>query len=344
MKKQDARSLSQEIQQYNRNQAVRLFKKGKTRRDIADILGVSYSAVCNWITAWRKGGKQAIVLKKRGRTSESQRLLTQAQEKALKQLLVEKNPRQLKLPFALWNRKAIQSAVYQMWRVRIAVRTIGDYMRRWGFTPQKPIKRAYERSPKAVQKWLDETYPEIKARASLENAEIYWGDETGARNDSNHSRGYAPKGKTPVVEINAKRFSVNMISAINNQGLVRFMIYKSTMNARVLLRFLKRLKRDSGRKVFLILDNLRVHHAKLVRKWLNKYEDKIEVFYLPSYSPELNPDEYLNCDLKSGLRASSPARSEDELKKKILGHLRMLQRKPQRVAKYFEHPAIRYAA
>jgi len=336
MKKQDARSLSQEVQQYNRDQAVRLFKMGRARRDIAEIIGVSYSAVCKWIDAWKQGGKKAIILKKRGRNSESQRLLTESQEK--------KNPKQLKLPFALWNRKAIQSAVYRMWRVKIAIRTIGDYLKRWGFTPQKPIKRAYEQCPKTVQKWLDETYPKIKARASLENAEIYWGDETGARNDCNHSRGYAPKGKTPVVEINAKRFSVNMISAINNQGLVRFMIYKNTMNARVLLRFLKRLIKDSGRKVYLILDNLRVHHAKLVRKWLQRHEEKIEVFYLPSYSPELNPDEYLNCDLKAGLRASSPARNEDELKGKILGHLRMLQRKPQRVTKYFEHPAIRYAA
>ena len=344
MKKQDARSLSQEVQQSNRNQAVRLFKMGKSRKDIADIIGVSYSAVCNWITAWRAGGDEAIVLRKRGRTSDSQKLLTEAQEKALKQLLVEKNPRQLKLPFALWNRKAIQSAVYHMWRVKIAVRTIGDYMNRWGFTPQKPIKRAYEQSPKAVQHWLDETYPEIKARAELENAEIYWGDETGSRNDCNHSRGYAPKGQTPVVEINAKRFSVNMISAINNRGLVRFMIYKSTMNARVLLRFFKRLIKDSGRKVFLILDNLRVHHAKLVKAWLQKHEDKIEVFYLPSYSPELNPDEYLNCDLKAGLRSASPARNENELKGKILGHMRMLQRMPHRVVKYFKHPAIRYAA
>jgi hypothetical protein len=142
--------------------------------------------------------------------------LTGAQEKELKRLLCEKNPRQLKLPFALWNRRAIQSAIYQLWRVRIAIRTIGDYMKRWGFTPQKPIKKAYEQSSKAVQEWLDNTYPEIKKLAKTEGAEIYWGDETEVRNDCQHSRGYAPRGQTPVVEINAKRFSVNMVSAINN--------------------------------------------------------------------------------------------------------------------------------
>jgi len=344
MKKIDARRLPREVQQHNRNQAIRLFLDGISRSEIARIVGVHYTVVCKWIRAWKAGGEEAIELKKRGRGTGDQRLLTEEQEKALKKLLCEKNPRQLKLPFALWNRKAIQSAIYKMWRVRIAVRTIGDYMRRWGFTPQKPIKKAYEQSPKAVQEWLDHSYPEIKKLAKKEDAEIYWGDETGVRNDCQHSRGYAPRGKTPVVEINAKRFSLNMISAINNQGLLRFMIYETTMTARVLMRFMNRLIKDANRKVFLILDNLRVHHAKLVKAWLERHEDEIEVFYLPSYSPELNPDEYLNCDLKTGIRSSSPARNQKALKGKVLGHMRMLQKKPERVKKYFKHPAIQYAA
>jgi transposase len=344
MKKLDARKLPSEVQQHNRNLAIRLFQEGKKRKEIASIVGVHYGVVCRWIQAWQQGGKQAIKLKKRGRSSGERRILTEAQESALKKLLVEKNPKQLKLPFALWNRRAIQSVIYKMWRVRIAIRTIGDYLKRWGFTPQKPMKRAYEKNPKAVKGWLDDTYPEIKKRARKENAEIYWGDETGVRNDCQHSRGYAPRGKTPVVEINAKRFSVNMISAISNQGLLRFMMYEETMTARVLLRFLKRLIKDAGRKVFLVLDNLRVHHAKLVKAWLEKHSDEIEVFYLPSYSPELNPDEYLNCDLKTGIRSAAPARNQSDLKKKVLGHMRMLQKKPQRVAKYFNHPAIKYAA
>ncbi len=340
----DARKLPTDVQQHNRNQAIRLFQHGKSRQEIAEIIGVHYGVVCRWIRAWKDGGKKGLEIKKRGREVGERRVLTAAQEKELKKLLCDKNPRQLKLPFALWNRKAIQSAIYQLWRVRIAIRTIGDYMKRWGFTPQKPIKKAYEQSPKAVQEWLDHTYPKIKKLAKTEGAEICWGDETGVRNDCQHSRGYAPRGQTPVVEINAKRFSVNMISVINNQGLLRFMIYESSMNARMLIRFMRRLIKDAGRKVFLILDNLRVHHAKLVKAWLERHQDKIEVFYLPSYSPELNPDEYLNCDLKTGLRSSSPARSQKDLKNKILGHMRMLQKRSDRVQKYFKHPSIRYAA
>ncbi len=344
MKKHDARSLPREVQQYNRDLAIRLFQDGKTRKDIAGIIGVNYVTVCDWIRAWRKGGENALQLQKRGRGSEEQRLLTKEQEKALRKLLTDKNPQQLKLPFALWNRKAIQSVIYQMWRVRIAIRTIGDYMKRWGFTPQKPLKRAYERSPKAVQHWLDNIYPEIKSLAKQKNAEIYWGDETGIRNDCQHSRGYAPKGQTPIVTINAKRFSTNMISAINNRGTLRFMMYNENMTARVLLRFMKRLIKDAGRKVVLILDNLRVHHAKLVKAWLQRHSSEIEVFYLPAYSPDLNPDEYLNNDLKNGIRTSSPARNQADLKGKVIGHMRMLQQKPERVAAYFLHPSIKYAA
>jgi transposase len=344
MKNTDARNLPKEVQQHNRNQAIRLFKNGKPRKEIAEIVQVHYDVVCRWIRAWKKGGDKAIKLKKRGRGSVEQRMLNKAQEAELKKLLINKNPHQLKLPFALWNRKAIQSVIYQMWRINIAIRTIGDYMKRWGFTPQKPIKKAYEQSPKAVQEWLDHTYPEIKKLAKKDDAEIYWGDETGVRNDCQHSRGYAPRGKTPVVEINAKRFSLNMISAINNQGLLRFMMYETTMTARVLIKFMRRLIKDAKRTVFLILDNLRVNHAKLVKAWLERHEDEIEVFYLPSYSPELNPDEYLNCDLKTGMRSSSPARNQKDLKAKVLRHLRMLQKKPSRVEKYFKHPPIQYAA
>lgn len=344
MKKHDARSLPREVQQHNRDLALRLFRDGRTRRDIAEIIGVNYVTVCDWISAWKKGGSKALQLQKRGRGSEEQRKLTPAQEKVLKHLLTDKNPQQLKIPFALWNRKAIQALIYNQWRVRIAVRTIGDYMKRWGFTPQKPLKRAYERNPKAVEEWLAETYPVIQARSKAECAEIYWGDETGIRNDCQHSRGYSPRGQTPVVTINAKRFTINMISAINNRGTVRFMMYEQTMTARVLIKFFKRLIKDAGRKVYLILDNLRVHHAKIVKAWLERNTREIEVHYLPSYSPDLNPDEYLNNDLKNGIRSSSPSRNSKDLKCKVQSHMRMLQQCPLRVANYFRHPSIRYAA
>ena len=221
---------------------------------------------------------------------------------------------------------------------------MGHYIKRWGMTPQKPVKRAYEQQPARVRQWLDEDYPQIQAKAKAQGAEIYWGDETGLRNDSQHERGYAPKGKTPVIRLNAKRESINMISAITNQGKVRFKLFDGGMNAAILIDFLKRLIKDAQRKVILILDNLRVHHARKVKDWLQGKEDQIELFYLPSYSPELNPDEYLNCDLKAGVHSGKPARSKDQLKTKVIRHMRMLQKTSTRVKKYFKHEKIRYAA
>ena len=312
MKKIDARKLSTQIQQHNRDTAIRLFHEGRSRKDIASFVGVHYMTVCKWIDAFKKAGKTGIVIGKRGRSEGTKRKLTAAQEAALKQKLIDNAPQQMKLDFALWTSRAIRALVWDLWRVHIAPRTIRTYMRRWGFTPQKPLLRAYERDPKKVRRWLDEDYPEIQSRAKAQGASIFWADETGVCNTPQHGRGYAPKGKTPVLEHSTKRYRVNMISALDNRGKVRFMLYKETMTAKVLLRFFKRLIKDIGRKVFVILDNLRVHHAKLVRQWAAKHSEEIELCYLPAYSPDLNPDEYLNGDLKNSIRNAKPARNEAE--------------------------------
>jgi len=248
------------------------------------------------------------------------------------------------MPYALWTRESVRELIRSQCGVELPVRTVGDYLKRWGMTPQKPQKRAYEQRAPVVQAWLEEEYPAIQEQAKRENAEIYWGDETGLRNDCQHERGYALKGKTPTIRLNAKRESVNMISAVTNQGKVRFRIFDGKMNADVLIDFMMRLLKDAKRKVYLILDNLRVHHAKPVKEWLEEHKMMIEVFYLPAYSPELNPDEYLNCDLKAGVHSGTPARNKDQLKQKASKHMRMLQRKPSRVRKYFQHRCIRYAA
>ena len=167
---------------------------------------------------------------------------------------------------------------------------------------------------------------------------------TGLNSDCYHGRSYAPRGKTPAIRLCAKREHINLISTVTNQGKVRFMIYKNTMNSQTMIKFLTRLVKDADRKVFLVLDNLRVHHSYKVKDWLSEHEDQIELFFLPSYSPELNPDEYLNCDLKAGVHSGVPARSKEQLNKKAVSHLRMLQKRPDRVKKYFKHPKIAYAA
>jgi transposase len=340
----DARKLSPEAQEEKRKQAIRLHKAGNSYKEIANLVEVHFETIGKWVRAYRGGGIKAIQSKTRGKKIGSKCKLTSEQEKAIQKLIKDKTPDQLKMLYALWTRKAVMELIKDKTGVKLAIRTVGNYLAKWGFTPQKPLKNAYEQSSVKVQKWLDEDYPAIKAKAKQEKAEIYWGDETGMRSDCQHGRGYAPKGKTPVIRLSAKRTSTNMISAITNQGKVRFQIYDGRMNADQLIDFLKRLIKDAKRKVILILDNLRVHHAKLVKAWLAKHPKKIEVFYLPAYSPELNPDEYLNCDLKAGVHSKPPARNKKQLKSKVLSHMRMLQKKPARVMKYFHHPKISYAA
>lgn len=344
MKKEDSRKLPPAAQEEKRKTAIRLWKKGMVIQEVADSVGVHRRSVDNWIKRYREGGATSLKSGKRGVSVGTSRHLSDEQECLIQSLLIDKTPDQLKLDYALWTRKAVMELIQQETGLEMPIRTVGEYLKRWGMTPQKPAKRAYEQNPKAVKKWLDEEYPAIHAKAQAEKAEIYWGDETGLRNDCQHGRGYAPKGKTPVIRLNAKRERINMISAITNQGKVRFCMYDSTMNVAVMIDFCERLIRSADRKVILILDNLRVHHAKDFKKWLAKHEEEIEVFYLPSYSPELNPDEYLNCDLKAGVHGGKPARNGEQLKSKTLSHMRMLQNRPARVQKYFKHEKIRYAA
>ena len=249
----------------------------------------------------------------------------------------------MKLPFALWTRVAVQQLIKQFWSIDMPIRTVGEYLKRWGFTPQKPLRRAYKQNPKAVEKWLNDQYPTIAQRAKKEKAEIHWGDETGLCNDSYHGRSFAPRGHTPAIRLHPRCKRVNLISTVTNQGKVRFMVYDGKMNSDTMIKFMKRLIKGSERKVFLILDNLKVHHSYMVKDWLEEHKKQIEVFFLPSYSPELNPDEYLNCDLKAGVHSGTPARTKDQLKRKAVSHLKKLQKLPKRVVKYFKHPKIAYA-
>ena len=293
--------------------------------------------------AQRKGG-EGFNGQGTGSKSEDKKLLTPKQEKQVQAMILDTMPDQLKLPYGLWTRRAVKELIEREFKVKLAINTTGDYLRSWGYSPQKPKKKAYEQNSKKVQEWLNETYPEIKGKAKSEGAEIHWGDETGARNSNQHGRSYAPKGRTPVKKSMAKRFSVNMISTVTNQGQVEFMIYSGPMNSERLLIFLKQLIKGRGKKVFLILDNLRVHHSNIVKKWVQGNKDNIELFFLPAYSPEKNPDEYLNCDLKYALSEKPAPKNQEQLKENVENHMTMLQGNEERVRKYFNHSDIKYAA
>ena len=344
MEKVDARTLSPEVQQQLRNQAIRLRRSGRKHKEIAEIIGVYHTTVCKWCRAYKTGGAKGVMIQKRGRRHGTCRTLSPEQEKGLRLMIRDKTPDQLKLPFALWTRLSVQQVLRQEWEIRMPIRTVGEYLKHWGFTPQKPLRRAYEQNPAAVKKWLVEQYPAIARRAKKEQAEIHWGDETGLSNGYQYGRSYAPRGQTPVMRVCVRKESIGLISTVTNQGQMRFMVYREAMNASTMKTFLRRLVKDLDRKVFLIIDNLKVHHSKLVTQWLEEHKEQIEVFYLPAYCPELNPDEYLNNDLKTGVYGGDPARTRSQLKRKTLSHLRVLQKQPKLVKRFFEHPKVAYAA
>ena len=345
MEKQDARTISMQALAERRRRAVRLREKGMQVNDVARDCELSRGTVIAAHKAFRQGGWAEVALKPRGRPTGVGRRLSAEQESEVQKLICDKTPDQMKMPYALWSRRAVMELIGQRFRIKLPVRTVGLYLARWGFTPQKPMKKAYEQRPVEVKAWLDNSYPVIAERAKAEGAEIHWGDETGLCSDDVRGRSFAPKGKkTPVVRVNSKRENVGLISTVTNQGKVRWMVLNGALDSDQLIAFLKRLVKDAKRKVFLILDNLRVHHAKLVKAWLAKHTDEIEVFYLPSYSPELNPDEMLNADLKQAVTTKAPVRTKGQLLKATTSHMRKLQKSPERVKSYFEHAPVKYAA
>lgn len=341
MEKRDARSLTPETQEEIRRQAIRLLKSLKPR-EVADQLEVSRNAVYEWKKAHKAGGMKALKAKKQGRPKGTGLTLSDEQQGKIRIIICDATPDQLKMPFALWTREAIASLIKDLFKISLERRQVGRYLRRWGFTPQRPVKRAYERNDKAVRKWMDEEYPAIARKAAAEDAEVHWGDETGIKSNDHRGRGFAPKGKTPVLRHKGKAESVNMISTVTNTGKLRFMIYDGSFNAQVFIRFLSRLIRSSPKKIHLIVDNLRVHHAKLVKAWVAERPEKIELHYLPSYSPDLNPDEYLNCDLKTELARRPERRLKGKFKETVRSTIKKLQSLPKRVARYFNAKPLSY--
>ena len=270
MKIKDARSLPSIAQEDLRQKAVKAVMDGKKQVEVAKILGVTRQAVGKWINKFRQGGNKSLKAKQKGRPRGGKLLPWQAAQIA--KTVTDHYPEQLKLPFYLWTREAIAQLIEQRFGIRLSVWTVGRYLSRWGFTPQKPVRRAYEQNPKAVQSWLEKDYPMLQKQAKTEKALIYWGDEMGLRSDHAVGRSYGRCGQTPIIPGTGQRFGCNMISAINNRGHLNFMVFKSRFDSNVFFVFLKRMVRQIKRKVFLIIDGHPVHHAIKIKSWIQKHK------------------------------------------------------------------------
>lgn len=340
----DMRKLAPAAQEERRRQVIGLRQAGLTYDDVAAQVGLSPTGVFDICKRFAEHGAAGLKTGPRGPEPGCGRFLDADQEAQARALIRRHTPDELELPFALWSRVAVRELILQRFGVRLAVRTMGTYLARWGFTAQKPLRRAYEQDPAAVRRWLRRDYPAIAARAKVDGGTIFWGDETGLRSDDVRGRSYAPRGRTPEVRAYQNRVRLGLISAVTNKGELRWMVLEGAVKPPSLIRFLGRLVRDVGRKIFLILDRLPVHRSAKVRAWLAGREAEIEVHYLPGYSPELNPDEGVNADLKQAVTRKAPARSKAQLKRALVGHMRRLSKMPHRVRSFFGHKTFQYAA
>ncbi len=346
MAHKDARSLSPEAQEDLRRRVIdAVLTQGMKKAHASRTFGVSRQAINNWLDAHERGGDAALAAKTRGRPKE--RMIAPKQQAKIVRAIQGKCPDQLKLPFALWTREAVVELIKTHTGRQVSVWTAGRYLKDWGFTPQKPVRRAYERDPVAVQAWLDKEYPAIRRRAKAQNALILWGDEMGLRSDDTVGRTYSLRGQTPIVPATGRRFGCSMISAISNLGRLWFMVFSCRFNADVFIRFLARLLRSTdGRKIILIVDSHPAHKAAKVARWIAAKRERrvnLELCFMPGYSPELNPDELLNQDTKQAMRRQRP-RDQSQMMANARAHLRRRQNQPGVVRNFFEEEHVRYAA
>ena len=340
MKKEfDGRKLDHKTREQIRIRAVKLVKAGNSPEVVVRTLGYHRSAIYQWLAAYHQGGIEALKTKPiTGRPPK----LTGSEIKKIYDIITSKNPLQLKFEFALWTRDMVRNLIKDKFGVRMNVTSVGRLLKKLGFTVQRPLYKAYQKDPEKVDQWLNEVYPKIKALAKKHKATIYFGDEASVRSDYHRGTTWAPKGQTPIIESTGARFSVNMVSAINMRGHLRFMTFKGRMNSDRFIEFLNRMIHNSAKPIFLVVDGHPTHRSAKVRRYIESTKGRLKLFYLPPYSPELNPDEFVWNYVKNSRIGRSSIKGPDHLKSKVLSCLRSLQKSPSIIRNFFKAPTVRY--
>ena len=336
----DGRKLKHVTREEIRIRAVKCVEAGESPEVVIKALGFHRSCIYQWLAKYREGGIDALKTRKiPGRPPK----LTGKQLEQLYKIITDNTPLQLKFEFALWTRDMIRELIRDKFGVRLSVVTVGRLLRKIGFSPQKPLRRAYQQNEDFVKKWLTEDYPEIKKSANKNKAEINFGDEANVRSDYHSGTTWAPVGKTPVIKTTGARFSVNLISAVSAKGAMRFMTVDGRMNSKKFIEFLKRLIYKKQAPIYLIVDGHPVHKSTKVRQFVESTDGKLKLFYLPPYSPELNPDEQVWNFLKNHNMGKKVVKNKVGFKKKILSCLKSLQRSTNKIMSFFREANVRYA-
>lgn len=335
----DARKLPRKAKEQLRIAAVRRVGAGESPENVAAGIGINRRQIYRWLEAFHYGGEDALKAKPiKGAAPK----LNAKQMAKLSGIIREKNPLQLKFEYALWTLAIIRELIRREFAVKMSEVSVGRLMRRLGFSPQRPLYRAWQQDPKLVDEWKTKEYPKIVAKAKRENALIFFADESGIRSDYHAGTTWATIGQTPVVKATGARFSLNMISAVNPLGHFRFMTVEGRINAGVFRDFLIRLVTGMDRKIFLIVDGHPVHKAKMVKQFIEENKKKIEMFFLPAYSPELNPDELAWAHVKAKI-AKATTQTKKDIKSTVKRVMMRLQKMPHIVKSFFHAPSCAYA-
>lgn len=337
----DARTLSQEALSDLRRRAVASVQNGSTPDEVAQALCVSRAAVFNWLSMYRGGGWHALEARKRGGRP---RKLDGKQMAWIYRTVSGKSPLQMRFSFALWTLDMIRVVIRRQFGIQLSRSSVGRLMDQMGLSAQRPLWRAYQQNPKAVTKWLEEEYPRICAEAKRRRALLFFGDEAGIRSDAHSGTTWAPKGKTPIVSTTGARFGMNLISAVSRTGQMHFAVVEGRVNAEVFIEFLKRLIHNRRRPVFLIVDGHPSHKAVKVREYVESVADRLSLFFLPPYSPELNPDELVWNDLKTHILGRKMITGPTQMKRIVLARLRWMKKNPNHVVSFFHAPETKYAS
>jgi len=320
---------------------VQLMEDGRSPDEVADILGVSRSSVFDWQRKYREGGLAELSTKfASGRPT----VLSDAQMLRLYSMIVGKDPRQYSFGVALWTRKIIALLIEQKFELSVSLPTVGRILKKLGMSVQRPLYRAYQQDPEKVRVWKEQTYPKIQAMATEVGATIFFADEAAVRTDHHGGTTWAPIGQTPVVEATGERKSVNMISAVSAQGALHFDLFTGMMNATGFIAFCKKLVHDSPTPVFLIVDGARYHSAKAVQKYVQSTQGALNIFFLPPYSPELNPDEWVWNNVKNTQIYRTVAMSQTHLYTIVRDALERLKSLPETIRGFFRDPKLAYIA
>ena len=341
MRKDDARKLDRKTQEALRIRAVKRVRDGESPEVVAQAIGINRTTIYDWLAKHREGGIQSLKERKApGRVPK----LDGKKIKWLFDLVTQKNPQQLKFEYALWTREMIQKVIRDKFQIKLSLPSIGRLLAQLGFTCQKPLYKAIQKNESLVKEWLKKVFPQIKRRAGVEGADIYFGDAAHIRSDHHAGKTWGLRGQTPVVRSSGARFGFSLISAITSRGNMRFMVKEGSVNSEVFIEFLKRLISGSKKKIFLIVDGGPSHVSKMTKAFVAEVSKKLELFYLPPYSPELNPDELVWNHLKNHTVGRSTVTDKNQFKKQVTGSMRSLQKNPEKIKSFFGKDTLKYAA